>query len=175
MAGEDIESGEGVLQGIGIANIPRREMLKKGALVGGAIAWAVPAVEIVGTKVAAAASGSPGAACTAYAGSTITSLCGATIKVGYNTGTGTSTSYESVRVASDCSKFSSGPTPSGDLSFQLKYNSTFKVYEVIVTASSSSDDITFVSVTVGTNTQTPISNKEETCYPLYILPGGNPF
>lgn len=57
MASEDhIEAGEGQLGAIGTASISRREMLKKGAIVGGAVAWAVPAVELVGTRVAAAQS-----------------------------------------------------------------------------------------------------------------------
>ncbi|MST32243.1 hypothetical protein GHK86_05835 [Acidimicrobiaceae bacterium USS-CC1] len=57
MASEDhIEAGEGQLGAIGTASISRREMLKKGAIVGGAVVWAVPAVELVGTRVAAAQS-----------------------------------------------------------------------------------------------------------------------
>lgn len=49
----------------------RREMLKKTAIAGGTLAWAVPAVEMVGTRVAAAASAPP---FVITAGSTFTNL-----------------------------------------------------------------------------------------------------
>jgi len=41
----------------------RREMLKKSAVAGGVALWAIPAVEVVGTKIAAAAGSIP-ATCT---------------------------------------------------------------------------------------------------------------
>jgi len=50
----DVEATAGGLGGPTTSGISRREVLKKGALVGGAVVWAVPAVEIVGTRVAAA-------------------------------------------------------------------------------------------------------------------------
>jgi len=50
----DVEATARGLGGPTTSGISRREVLKKGALVGGAVVWAVPAVEIVGTRVAAA-------------------------------------------------------------------------------------------------------------------------
>lgn len=62
MASDEVEAGEGTLGVIATSRLSRREVLKKGAIAGGAVAWALPTVEIVGTKIAAAAS--PGSSTT---------------------------------------------------------------------------------------------------------------
>lgn len=59
----DLEAVEGPLVAIGSTGLSRREMLKKGAIIGGTVVWAVPAVEFVGTKLAAAQSNPVPATC----------------------------------------------------------------------------------------------------------------
>jgi len=63
----------------------RREMLKKSAIAGGAVVWAVPAVEMIGTRIAAAGSVPLSIGTCSVEVTGITNLYGSTVTVKYTT------------------------------------------------------------------------------------------
>jgi len=147
----------------------RREMLKKSAVAGGVALWAIPAVEVIGTKVAAASTIGV-IDCTVYPDSNINTLVGATVSIKYNLGS-TTVLKDSFTVGTS----SYGPVGANSGStgtLTASYNEGNPAYLSIDTTTS--DVITYLSVQIDGSTVYTLSSKQQTCSPLYIVPGPQP-
>ncbi len=169
MASEDhIEAGEGKLGAIGTASISRREVLKKGAIVGGAVAWAVPAVELVGTRVAAAQSHHleadckvkvPGVSTFRPTGNNKT-----TIVITYVHNNDPFTTYKETVYVSSGGVVTTNPTSNPEFTFQLSLDGG-----TLSTTISGSDTIEIVSVVVDGANYGQLNGFYSNCNPFLIV------
>jgi len=148
----------------------RREMLKKSAVAGGVALWAIPAVEVIGTKVAAASTIGV-IDCTVYPDSNINTLVGATVSITYNLGstTGLTDSFTVTTSSSGSVGANSGSTGTLTASYNTEGNPAYLSIDT-----TTSDVITYLSVQIDGSTVYTLSSKQQTCSPLYIVPGPQP-
>lgn len=143
----------------------RREMLKKSAIAGGALVWAVPTVELIGTRVAAAQGSGPLSIGTCSVQVTgISTLEGSTVTVDYTTAAGVKDS-ETITISS-----TGGVTyglSGNPLGFSL--NSTFT--ELSANLASLNDTPTVVSVSVTKGTVVDYGPYGSNCNPFTISAG----
>jgi len=145
----------------------RREMLKKTAIAGGVIAWSIPAIELIGSGIAAAASApGVGALCTVTVPGVSTLLPSGsnttTVTITYNASTqngltDTVTISPSGVVSYSGTKFG----------FQLSDNNT-----LLASSELSGDTVTIVSVAVNGVFQGNINGTYQNCNPFAIQATG---
>jgi len=141
----------------------RREMLKKSAIAGGAVVWAVPAVEMIGTRIAAAGSVplSIGTCSAQVRG--ITNLHGSAVTVKYTTSSGVKATEKITISNSGAVTFD----PSGNpLGFALENSTTLSA-----DLASLADTPTLVSVTVSRGTVSDSGPYGSRCNPFTISVG----
>ena len=160
----EAHTDEEPLAGVGASSISRRSMLKKTAIAGGVAMWAVPAVEMVGTKLAAAGSLAVAVACTGTidGGTEFTTFCGSTVTVSYNAGPSTTSYSQKFVISADCSSFTESGT--GTAVTLKSYTSTSLLFTV-----ASGEDITNLSVKASNGTNAVIyKNTEQQCATIAI-------
>jgi len=141
----------------------RREMLKKSAIAGGAVLWAVPAVEMIGTRIAAAGSAPLSIGTCSVQVSGISNLLGSTVTVEHTTSSGGS-GKETITIPSSATPtFGSTGNPLG---FTL-VNST----ELSADLASLADTPTLVSVTVSRGKVSDSGPFGSRCNPFTISVG----
>jgi hypothetical protein len=149
----------------------RREMLKKTAIAGGVIVWSIPAIELIGSGIAAAASAPGlGANCTITVPgvSSLLPSVGNTTTVTITYTTSTTTGTETVTIANSSEAgVTITPSGSGDFVFTLNGNDT-----ILATPEPSGDTITVVSVIVSGQYQGTINGTYANCNPFAIKATG---
>jgi hypothetical protein len=146
----------------------RREMLKKTAIAGGVIAWSIPAIELIGSGIAAAASAPTlGANCTITVPgvSTLvpTSSNTTTVAIKYNTST-TDGLTDTITIDA-AGTITYGGTNFG---FTLTSNDT-----LLTSTQLASDTVTVISVTVNGVAQGQINGTYQNCNPFAIQATGS--
>jgi len=140
----------------------RREMLKKSAIAGGALVWAVPTVELIGTRVAAAQGSGPlsiGNCAVQVSG--IDNLYSTTVTVDYATSSSGSESETITISSSGGLTFDPKDNPLG---FSLNSGGT----QLIADLASLADTPTLVEVEVSSGTVTDTGPYGSNCSPFTI-------
>lgn len=146
----------------------RREMLKKSAVAGGVALWAIPAVEVVGTRIAAAASGPHLLANCSVDVPGITTFVPATgntttIKITYYLDSApTNTLTETVEVNS------SGTVTNSSSAFTFTLGNDGSVLSANIP---SSETVTIVSVVVNDVNYGSVTGSYSNCNPFEIVAG----
>lgn len=137
-------------------SLSRRDMIKRTAVAGAAVAWAVPVVEVLGSRVASAASATTsitsGSAVTYLFG--VTNFDGDTITVDYEAGTTQETAVYNVSSSGALSFNVSKSTVATD-PFGFAINTTATQISGVVPGADTVESVTItVSAASGTQTQT---------------------